>query len=80
MDIFTSEERITVFANPQFEAGSVTILKLDLFVEQLSYADAGTYVCEAEENGETVSASVDVELEGMEYNSYSINIIIMFSV
>ena len=64
MGVFSQEDRFAVLANPVFE-GTVPSLQAVLLIEQLSYLDAGTYICEYDaDNGETVSATVELILEG----------------
>lgn len=65
LDIFTLDDRFAVIAGPNFEAGNPPSLAFSLLIKQLSYTDAGTYVCEFDENGETLSVSVDLVLEGI---------------
>ena len=61
---FGLDERFAILVNPVFE-GAVVNLQAILLIEQLSYLDAGAYICEFDdENGETLSATVELILEG----------------
>ena len=63
---FSVEERFAVFSNPVFDSeGTVASLQATLSIERLSYLDAGSYICEYDDvNGETLSATVELILEG----------------
>ena len=55
----------TAFVFPEFGDNGIVGQGLTLLVERLSYSDSGTYVCEYDdENGQTISASVDLILKG----------------
>lgn len=60
MDLFSSNDQYTVIPN-----NSPLHFEALLFIQQLSYSDTGRYRCEYEKNGEVLSASVDLLLEGM---------------
>ena len=44
--------------------GTTQQQRLTLLIEKLTYSDAGTYVCEFDDNGQTMRASTDLVLEG----------------
>ena len=62
---FEPVNRIAVISSPIFEEDGSIKLQFNLLITQLSYSDAGTYLCQYEENGETLSASVDLVLSGI---------------
>lgn len=59
VDFFSSNDQYTVIPN-----NSPSHFEALLFIEQLSHSDTGRYICEYEKNGEILSVSVDLVLEG----------------
>ena len=60
-----SGERHTGIVSPTTAPnGTTQQQQLILLIERLTYSDAGTYVCEFDDNGQTMRASTDLVLEG----------------
>ena len=57
-------ERHTAFVSPTNEPDGTMRQQLTLLIERLSYSDAGTYVCEFDDNDQTLRASAELALEG----------------
>lgn len=65
VDTLSPRERHTSFVAPSTGPNGTMQQKLSLLIARLSYSDAGTYVCEYDDNGQTLRASTELVLEGM---------------